>query len=77
MTTAECQRFINSLAAEEIEMLLADWPVWARRKHLPPAGDWRVWLVRSGADAVGGIGGYHAGKRCRLAISPHHSKKGS
>jgi phage terminase large subunit-like protein len=48
MTTAERQRFINSLAAEEIEMLLADWPVWARRKQLPPAGDWRVWLLLAG-----------------------------
>ena len=48
MTTAERQRFIGSLAAEEIEILLADWPLWARRKQLPPAGNWRVWLLLAG-----------------------------
>jgi phage terminase large subunit-like protein len=48
MTTAERQRFIGSLAAEEIEILLADWPLWARRKQLPLAGNWRVWLLLAG-----------------------------
>jgi len=48
MTTAERQRFIGSLEAEEIEILLADWPLWARREQLPPAGNWRVWLLLAG-----------------------------
>lgn len=28
--------------------LLHDWPLWARDKQLPPAGDWRVWLILAG-----------------------------
>ncbi len=28
--------------------LLHDWPLWARDKQLPPAGDWRIWLILAG-----------------------------
>jgi len=42
MTIAERQQFIESLGAEQIELLLADWPLWARRKQMPPDGDWRM-----------------------------------
>ena len=31
MTIAERQQFIESLGAEQIELLLADWPLWARQ----------------------------------------------
>jgi predicted phage terminase large subunit-like protein len=33
--------------AEAIDKLY-DWPFWARPNQLPPAGDWRVWLVLAG-----------------------------
>lgn len=38
------------LATTETEQtaLVYDWPFWARPKQLPPPGDWRVWLIRSG-----------------------------
>ena len=48
MRTADRQRFIGALGADEIEILLADWPLWARRKQLPPEGEWRVWLLLAG-----------------------------
>jgi len=31
MTIAERQQFIESLGTEQIELLLADWPLWARQ----------------------------------------------
>ena len=48
MTIAERQQFIESLGAEQIELLLADWPLWARQKQMPPDGDWRIWLLLAG-----------------------------
>ena len=39
---------IAGLNAAQIEFLLHDWPLWARDKQLPPAGDWRVWLLMAG-----------------------------
>ena len=33
------------------EALLKDWEVWAREDQLPPAGDWRNWLILGGRGA--------------------------
>jgi len=48
MTPAEQREFIATLDAAQIEFLLADWPLWARQKQLPPTGNWRVWLLLAG-----------------------------
>jgi len=65
MTIAERQQFIESLGAEQIELLLADWPLWARQKQMPPDGDWRIWLLL----ARRGFGKTRTGSECvrRLA----------
>lgn len=41
-------KLIDSLSNREALALLYDWPFWARPKQLPPAGDWRVWLLLAG-----------------------------
>jgi phage terminase large subunit-like protein len=41
-------KFIASLSPAEAHLLLHDWPSWARPEQLPPAGDWRVWLLLAG-----------------------------
>ena len=42
-------KLIESLSIEEIQYLLTDWSLWARKKQLPPeGGDWRVWLLIAG-----------------------------
>jgi len=48
MTTAERQRLIASLTADEIDYLIHDWEIWARPKQLPPAPPWRIWLLMAG-----------------------------
>ena len=47
---SESQRksLIESLTDEEAEVLLYDWPKWARPNQLPPKGDWDGWLVLAG-----------------------------
>lgn len=39
---------INSLKPGQALALLYDWLFWARPNQLPPAGDWRVWLLLAG-----------------------------
>ncbi len=39
---------IAALSPDEARALLYDWPFWARPSQLPPAGDWRVWLLIAG-----------------------------
>lgn len=39
---------LSRLSSDEAEQLLYDWSFWARDKQLPPPGDWRFWLIRSG-----------------------------
>ena len=41
-------RLLEALSPEESELLLYDWPLWARSNQLAPPGDWRVWLILSG-----------------------------
>jgi phage terminase large subunit-like protein len=39
---------IAALSPAEAQALLFDWPFWARSSQLPPAGNWRVWLLLAG-----------------------------
>jgi phage terminase large subunit-like protein len=47
---SEREKALAELATTETEeaALTYDWTFWARPKQLPPPGDWRVWLLRSG-----------------------------
>lgn len=36
------------LSEQEQKELSAHWELWARRSQLPPAGDWRTWLILAG-----------------------------
>ena len=36
------------LPDDDAESVLDDWRVWARPSQLPPAGDWRIWLLLAG-----------------------------
>jgi phage terminase large subunit-like protein len=47
---SESQRksLIESLTDDEAEVLLYDWPKWARPNQLPPDGGWDGWLVLAG-----------------------------
>ncbi len=40
--------FLNSLSEAEAAQLEYCWQFWAREEQLPPAGDWRFWLLRGG-----------------------------
>jgi phage terminase large subunit-like protein len=42
------RRFIENASADEVAELLYIWREWARPSQLPPAGDWRVWLLLAG-----------------------------
>src|SRR4249920_3815651 len=37
-----------ALSPAEAGALLYDWPFWARPAQLPPAGNWRVWMLLAG-----------------------------
>ena len=45
----QIDRFLGQMSREEAATLLFDWPLWARPKQLPPAGNWRVWLLLAGS----------------------------
>ena len=36
------------LPADTADALLHRWDVWARPEQLPPAGEWRAWLILAG-----------------------------
>lgn len=66
---------LNELSRREAAALLFDWRFWARRKQLPPAGGWRVWLIlagrgfgktRTGAEWVRGLA--ESGQARRIAL---------
>lgn len=46
----EAERFaeLAVLSEQEQKELSAHWELWARRSQLPPAGDWRTWLILAG-----------------------------
>jgi phage terminase large subunit-like protein len=39
---------LRGLSDEERNELRHHWPVWAREAQLPPAGDWRLWVILAG-----------------------------
>jgi len=42
------RRLLAGLSDDEALALLYDWEFWARPEQIAPAGDWFVWLLRSG-----------------------------
>lgn len=44
----EREQLLDELSEEEAEALWHDWEFWARPNQLPPAGDWRTWLLLAG-----------------------------
>ncbi|WP_120076403.1 DNA-packaging protein [Aurantiacibacter odishensis] len=40
--------FLDELNAAERDLLEYHWPLWARREQMPPAQDWRLWLICAG-----------------------------
>ena len=45
---AERAEYLAALTADERDEFAHHWKIWARREQLPPAGDWRIWLVMAG-----------------------------
>lgn len=45
---AQQERMLARMTAEEVEALQWDWSFWGRPEQLPPAGDWRNWLILAG-----------------------------
>ena len=67
--------FLQSLSADEAEVLHRDWRFWARPEQLPPEGAWRIWLfmggrgagkTRAGAEWV--LDGVRTGAMRRIAL---------
>ena len=48
LSVDERNTLIHELKPWEADALLWDWQFWARPAQLPPAGDWRTWLVMAG-----------------------------
>jgi phage terminase large subunit-like protein len=46
----EAERFahLRQLSDPQREELATHWELWARANQLPPAGDWRLWLILAG-----------------------------
>lgn len=42
------EKFLADLSPKELEFLRYDWSFWRRRQQVPPAGDWRYWLIKAG-----------------------------
>ena len=68
-------KLLKSLTEEQKKELRYHWNVWARADQLPPAGDWRLWLImagrgfgktRAGAEWVRGIARAHPDARIAL-----------
>ena len=75
MKPNERRQFLCQLSADELNYLLHDWQIWAREKQLPPAGDWRIWLMmagrgfgktRAGAEWIRAVA--KAGTRAQIAL---------
>jgi phage terminase large subunit-like protein len=45
---AEWREVINGASPEEARKYLSDFSHWAHPNQIPPAGDWRVWLLLAG-----------------------------
>ena len=68
-------KLLKSLTEEQKKELRYHWNVWARADQLPPAGDWRLWLImagrgfgktRAGAEWVRGVA--KANPQARIAL---------
>lgn len=44
----ERESVLSELAEDELRALEHDWQFWARPKQLPPDGEWRTWVIRTG-----------------------------
>ena len=51
LSSAERERRIARLTADEIAVLYYDWSLWARPDQLAPEGDWIYWLLLAGRGA--------------------------
>jgi len=45
---AQIQEALAGLTDHEVLALLYDWELWARPEQIPPAWDWRCWLILAG-----------------------------
>ena len=41
-------KILAELSREEAAALARDWRFWGRPTQIPPAGDWRVWVLLAG-----------------------------
>ena len=48
LSADERRRVLDEFSPRELLALEHDWGFWARPAQLPPAGDWRVWLLLAG-----------------------------
>lgn len=51
LTPDDRRAFLAGLSDQEAAVLFYDWAFWARPEQLPPPGNWRWWLLRSGRGA--------------------------
>ena len=56
---------LRTLSDEERKELRYHWKAWAREQQLPPAGDWRTWLIMAGR----GFGKTRAGAEWVRAVA--------
>ena len=74
----------EALNQGERDVVLTNWPMWARAAQLPPDGEWRVWLImagrgfgktRAGAEWVRMVAeGNHATRIALVASSLHEAR---
>jgi phage terminase large subunit-like protein len=48
LTRSEIPALLADLPNDDAEVLLYDWPLWARDEQLPPRGAWYIWLILAG-----------------------------
>ena len=62
----------EALNQGERDVVLTNWPMWARAAQLPPDGEWRVWLIMAGR----GFGKTRAGAEwVRMVAERDHSAR--
>ena len=74
-TPDDIRAAVAELDDSDVAQLLYDWRMWARPEQLPPAGEWRTWLIlggrgsgktRPGAEAVREFADSNPGARIAL-----------
>ncbi len=48
MTLENAEQLVAALSDDEVEEVIYDWNLWARKEQLPPNGDWTTWLLMGG-----------------------------